>query len=200
MSIKNGFTIIEVLVGVFVLALMAAAVGVFQQNVYSLNGVFQSNLVAQREARQALDRMTAEIRPLALSSVGAYPISEASTTSFIFYSDIDGDGLMERMRYFLSGATLKKGTLKPTGSPPTYNPANEVIKDTAHNIANGAVPIFEYYDTNYNGAGAALAQPVNVLSVRLVKITIMIDDNPSKPPSPLTVTTQISMRNLKDNL
>jgi len=36
--------------------------------------------------------------------------------------------------------------------------------------------------------------------VRLVKITIVIDKDPQTPPGPMTLTTQISIRNLKDNL
>jgi len=36
--------------------------------------------------------------------------------------------------------------------------------------------------------------------VRLVRITIKIDEDPNRPPAALTSTTQVSIRNLKDNL
>ena len=67
-------------------------------------------------------------------------------------------------------------------------------------MANEATPIFDYYDTNYDGTTAPLAQPVSAIAVRLVKITLIIDKNSLRPPAPITMTTQVSMRNLKDNL
>jgi hypothetical protein len=41
---------------------------------------------------------------------------------------------------------------------------------------------------------------VSVPAVRLVKITVIVDANPAKMPAPRTFTTQVSLRNLKDNL
>ena len=38
---------------------------------------------------------------------------------------LDDDGLKEKIRYYLTGTTLKKGVIKPTGSPPVYLSANE---------------------------------------------------------------------------
>ncbi|KKU11800.1 MAG: hypothetical protein UX17_C0067G0002 [Parcubacteria group bacterium GW2011_GWC2_45_7] len=199
-----GFTVAELLVGIAIVIMIGAAVLAFQKNISSLNNFLSSNLIAQSDARKALKMMTAEIRPLSPSSTGAYPIAEAGTNSFIFYSDIDNDQLKERVRYFMEGTTLKKGVIKPTGEPLAYNPASENIIELAHDITNGLAdsitPIFSYYNTGYDGTTPPLNEPVDILAVRLTKITIIMDSNPSRPPGPITLTTQISMRNLKDNL
>jgi len=199
-KLNSGFSIIEVLVVIFILSLIGVAVATFQKDVFSFNTILSSSLAAQDEARRALRIITAEVRPLSPSSVGAYPIAEADPTSFIFYNDIDSDQLKERVRYFLDGKTLKKGVIKPSGNPLTYNPANEIISEIVHDVANGATAIFNYYDTNYDGTTPPLTEPVNLLAVRLVKVTIVIDKDPNRSPGPITLTTQVSMRNLKDNL
>jgi len=197
---KSGFTIIEVLVSIFILTLIVSVVYSFQKDVFSLNRIISDSLVAQEEARRNLKTMTAEIRTASPSSLGAYAIAQTATSSFIFYSNIDGDSFKERVRYFLDGTTLKKGIIKPSGAPLAYNPANETIIDLAHDVANTTTSIFSYYDTNYDGTTQPLAEPINVSVVRLVKITIVIDHDPLVSPGHITLTTQISIRNLKDNL
>lgn len=197
---QSGFSIVEFLVAMFILILMGLTIFYFQKDVFSFNGIISGVLNAQDETRRALKIMTAEIRTASPSSIGAYPVSEAATSSFIFYSNINSDSYKERVRYFLEGTTLKKGVINPSGSPLTYNPANETVSELVHDIANAATPIFSYYDENYDGTTQPLAEPINASEVLLVKITIIIDKNSARPPSPITMTTQISMRNIKDNL
>jgi len=197
---EYGFSIIEMIIGVFILGLITISLGTFQADIFSLHTVFSNNLVAQQEVRQAFKTMTKEVRPASPSSTGAYPIATASPTSFTFYSDIDDDNLYERIRYFLDDGALKRGVLEPTGIPLTYNPVNEVVNILVHDVVATTTPLFSYYDTNYNGASAALPEPVNILAVRLVKISVTVDRDTARPPPSMTATTQVSMRNLKDNL
>lgn len=197
---KSGFSVIEVLVSISILTLIGFAVYSFQKDVFSLNRIISGSLTAQDEARRALKSMSAEIRTASPSSLGTYAITETATSSFIFYSNIDNDPLKERVRYFIDGAILKKGVIKPSGAPLTYNPANEVVSELVHDVASSATSTFGYYDASYDGATQPLAEPIDISTVRLVKITIVIDKDPQQPPGSLMLTTQISMRNLKDNL
>ncbi len=196
----KGFSVTELLVGIFILTFIGIAVATFQKDIFFLNRFLSGSLTAQDEARRALKTMTAEVRPLSPSSLGAYPIAEANSTSFIFYSNIDSDSLKERVRYFLDGAILKKGVIKPSGTPLTYDTADEIINEIVHDVSNNATPIFSYYDTNYNGITPPIEEPINIPSVRLVQITILINKNSSQQPGIITLTTQVSIRNLKDNL
>jgi hypothetical protein len=197
---QSGFSVIEVLVSIFILTLVGFAVYAFQNDVFSLNRILSDSLTAQDEARRSLKTMSAEIRTTSPSSLGAYALEQTATSSLVFYSNIDGDSFKERVRYFLDGTTLKKGVIKPSGNPLTYNPANEIVAELIHDIANATTSIFSYYDETYDGTTQPLAEPINKNLVRLVKITIMIDKNPQTPPPPLVLTTQVTMRNLKDNL
>lgn len=196
----RGATLIEILVTIFIFSLIGFVIWAFQKDIFSLSDRLQGGLSVEQEVRKALKLMSAEIRSVSPSSVGAYPLAEVGSNSFTFYSDIDEDGLKERIRYFLDGDVFKKGILKPSGQPLAYNDGEEVVVDFVSAIVNGATTIFEYYDTNYDGTTAPLVAPINIPNVRLVKITLIVDRDPNRAPEAIELSTQISMRNLKDNL
>ena len=195
---KHGFTLVETLVGVSIFVLVMTAVAMFARNTWLYNTFVSSSLNNVDTMRSALKTMTTEIRTASPSATGTYAISQASATSFTFYSDIDTDQVKEKVRYFLSSGQLRKGVIKPTGSPLTYNPANEVVATLLSDVINAS--IFDYYNKNYEGTTAALAFPIDIASVRLVKITVTIDKDTIRPPPATTFSTQVSIRNLKDNL
>lgn len=195
---QKGITLIETLFGVAVFALVAIAIGTFSRNLWYYNRAIGNGLDSADAGRNLLKNMTTEIRTASSANTGAYTISQASASSFTFYSDIDDDGIRERIRYFLSGTNFQRGIIEPSGNPLTYNSANEVIKTIAGDVTNST--IFEYYDKNYDGSTAALTSPITIPSVRLVKMTITVDKDVNNPPAPMTFSTQVSMRNLKDNL
>ena len=198
-----GFSMIELIIGISLLLMIGVAIWTFQKDIFSLNSTISDSVVAQDDVRRIFKTITSEIRSASASSIGGYSIDSATSTSFIFYSDINDNGIKERIRYFLDGNTLKKGIVEPSGNPIIYNLANEKISEIVHNIRNidnNTAPIFSYYDTNYDGSTPPLADPVNILAIRLVKITVIVDQDTSKLPSAVTFTTQVSIRNLKDNL
>lgn len=199
-SESKGFTLIELLISMGIIVIVGLVVYAFQKDVFFLNRNILGNLTSQNEARRTLKSMSAEIRTTSPSSLGAYAISSASGSSFVFYSNIDDDSFKERVRYFLDGTILKRGVLKPSGDPLTYNLANEVVTELIHDVVNNTVAVFNYYDANYDGTTQALVEPINTSAVRLVKITVLIDKYPQTLPGPINLTTQVSMRNLKDNL
>jgi type II secretory pathway pseudopilin PulG len=193
----GGFTLIETLFGVAIFVLIALALTLFSRNVWVYNSFVSEGLTGTDAARQILKTMVSEIRTASVASNGAYAIDQANVSSFIFYSDIDNDNLREKVRYFLVGTTLQKGVIKPTGSPLTYNSADEKISILASDTTSLA---FDYFNKNYDGTSAALTFPINIPDVRLIKITVTLDKDPNRAPLPATFSTQVSIRNLKDNL
>lgn len=195
---KRGVTLVELLVAMFIMSLVVAAGFMLQNNIFMLNKVLFGTLSAQGEARQALRQFTSDIRTATPSSTGSYPIAQAGTSSVTFYANIDNDTLIERVRYFASSTTLKRGILKPSGSPLVYDAASETITDLVHGIANGTTSIFTYFDGAYDGSTTTtpLAQPVATQLIRLVKIYLVVDQDPKQPPASEVFTTQITPRNL----
>ncbi len=197
---QRGLSLAEIIVVAGLSALLISIVGLFQRNVFYLTGFLQSSITSSQNARAILRTMAKEGRSAAQSNTGSYTLAQVLPQTLSFYSDVDNDGLKERIRYFLSGTELRKGVIKPTGNPLQYISGNEVITILIVGVRNVGQNIFDYYDTNYDGTTAALASPVPVLSVRLVKISVIIDSDPNKSPISRTYTTQISFRNLKNNL
>jgi prepilin-type N-terminal cleavage/methylation domain-containing protein len=198
---KKGFTLVETILTIFIFSLMMAAVTFFARNIFYLNNIASNTLSVEFETRKVLKPMANEIRSASPSSLGAYPLETLATSTFTFYSDLDGNGVKEKVRYFLSNGSLKKGVIIPTGSPLTYNSASEVITTVVHDVRNTATTsVFQYYDTDYDGTTAPLPSPVAISVVRLVKVSLVVDADPGRPLREKTVTTQVSLRNLKDNL
>ncbi len=194
----GGFTLVETLFGIAIFTLIVGALTLFSKNVWVYNSFVTGGLADVDAARVVLKTLTSEIRTASGADTGAYVINVATASSLTFYSDIDNDGLKERIRYFLSGTSLLKGVIKPTGSPLTYNVANEKISTLVDKLANSI--LFEYYDKNYDGTTAPLSSPPNIPDIRLIKVTIILDKDPNRSPVPMTFSTQVSIRNLKDNL
>lgn len=197
---NKGFTLVEILVTMAIFSLILGAVGLFARDIFYYDNLFSSGLTSYEEAKKILQPVASEIRGASPSSLGSYSIEQASDTSFTFFTDTDNDGLKERIRYFLSDDILRRGVIAPSGSPSQYIQEDEIITDMINDLTNGVTPVFTYYDSSYNGSSEPLSQPVSVSDIRLVKITLIIDADPNRPPAPMEVTTEVSIRNLKDNL
>ncbi len=197
----NGFSLAEVIIAVAVGGAILIAVFNFGNSIFSFNSTAQENLNAQSEGRRVLKTIAKELRGTSPSSLGAYPISQAATSSITFFSNIDSDVNKEQVRYFLQNGSLKKGVIKPSGTPLVYNSANESIVTLISNVRNTAAsPLFQYFNSSYAGTSSPLSSPVPVTSVRFIKVSVEIDKYPNRSLGPVVVTTQVFLRNLKDNL
>ncbi len=197
---SSGFTLMEVMVVLGISIMVMGAALLLQRDVLKFNDVLHGAFTLQEQARRAFKQMSKEVRIINHAENGSYPIAEALSDSFIFYSDYDSDGVMERMRYYVSGTTLRKGVTEPSGVPAIYDSGNEEVVTIISELANGLTDVFEYYDESYDGQSGPLTTPFDLSDIRLVKMTVIIDSNGDRSPEPQTFTTQVSLRNLKDNL
>jgi len=200
-SIK-AFTLVETLLVASIFLIIMIGVTGFERDTFQVNTISSGSFSTAQGAQEILRTLVVQLRSASEGSDGSYPILTAGSTTLTFFSDINGDGKKERIRYFLSGTTLEEGIMEPIGTPLSYNNATETISYVAYNVRNlaSSTNIFDYYDDTYNGTSSPLTQPVSVSAVRLVKVTLILDLNPNQAPLPRTYTTQISLRNLKDNL
>lgn len=195
-----GFTLVEILVALAIFALLATLAARLQVNIFMQSDEGQKRIVAESEARSTLKNMIAEIRSAAPSNTGDYPIILASSSAITFFSDIDNDGLQERVHYYLSNRVLRKAVTKPTGSPYQYLDANEKIFFEINDVINTGGIMFEYFDRNYTGSSSPMTSPINISAVRVVHVIVTIDANPTRAPEPIIFESQVMIRNLKDNL
>lgn len=184
--------------GIFLLLIF----GIVELLIWGNHGkdVVWEQLSTQNEGRKVTEDFINNLRRASQSSIGAYSLEKADTQEIVFYSNMDSDSWVERVRFFLQNRIFKKGIIKPSGSPLTYNVANETVTDLVHDVANTSTPIFYYYDENYSGVtGTPMTYPVNISAVRMIGIKLLLDEKPNVTPAPLNVEAKTTVRNLKNN-
>lgn len=198
---ESGFTLIETMVAIFIFTILALGVSSLFTNIFTnSNGRFAA-ISDIDQAQMVATNFTNEIRIASTGNAGDYPINQASDTQIIFYSSYkQSTGIVARIRYYLSGKTLYKGVVIPSGSPLSYNLSQEKIQDVQNDVSNGGKPIFYYYDGNYNGSSTPLVQPVNVNQVKYVIMNMNILKQPNTSTTTFNISAGASIRNLKTNL
>ncbi len=196
-----GFTLIEIIVVIGIMGLISTGVIALVSSVFVQSTKQGTSIADTDQARKLSMKFTQELRNGIYGENGAYPLNSAGNQEIIFFSDVNNDGLVDRVRYYLSNGSLYKGVVVPTGTPYTYNLANEVATKIQSNVANGSNPLFYYYTDTYDGtSGTALAQPVNVAQVNFVKLSLTIYNKAASANTTYTITGGSSIRNLKTNL
>lgn len=171
---NKGFTLIEVIVAVGILGIIFVAMSSFQVNVHKYNNSASQSLQNSHDARSLIRVIVKELRTAKQGNDGSYPIAEASTSSIAFYSDIDDDGLQEKIRYYMLDNKLHREVTKQ---------GIEESSILVSNLQNGtSTKLFEYY-------GTSLANVNTIADIRMVKINILLSN---------LHTTQVLLRNLKD--
>lgn len=141
-------------------------------------------------ARKSMGVITKDIRGANTSEKGDYPILTAQENELTFFNDINGDDLMEKIRYYLDGINLIREIHLP-------GPANDYSVFSASStiatyVNNDDAPIFTFYDS-----GSAETDVIN--QIRMVRTYIMINVTPAIAPNDYVLESDVNLRNLKDN-
>lgn len=197
----RGMTLIEVLVAMAIFSFVIVVAGTFIVTSLRQNTIIWTGLHSQRDARRATQTMIDAIRKAETGSTGSYPIATASTTEFIFYANVLPNTLRERVRFTLADTTLIMGITAPTGSPLSYQSAQEQTSTLAQFVRNNesATPVFTYYGQEYMGTSTPLTHPLSITDIRAVGITLVIEENKDLSPVPIRANSLVQIRNLKSN-
>ena len=196
----RGFTLIEVLVALAMFALIAVAVGDLVIRSLRSNDVIWEQLETQHDGRAVLEQVVDDVRRAEPSSIGSYPIADATSSTLTFFANVDSDIGRERVRFFLDGTDVKKGVVQPSGNPINYSGEESIIvvaTDVVNTSSN--IPLFEYYDESYPVTTTPLTVPDELTDIRAVRVQLEIDSDPNASPVALHVETVVSVRNLKSN-
>jgi prepilin-type N-terminal cleavage/methylation domain-containing protein len=198
---REGFSLIELIFATAIFASVIFVVLSLNRNLSTIENLISQKLQSRQDLDQTFQMMVTEIRSAGNSSLGGYAIDAASTSSFVFYSDVDADGLMERVRYFLSGtSTVMRGVIKPTGNPLVYASSSEILGVSIENVVvSTSTPIFSYYDASFTGTESAMTSTAALADIRSVKVSIYADIKPKTSPKPVFFTNTITIRNLRTN-
>ena len=151
---SRGFTMVELLVVLIITSLVAAAMlGVYLSVVRSVADT-GNRVINQDDARTAINELARYVRMASSSASNQTSVSDAIALAqpqeLVLYADINGNGLADKVRFYLSGQTMKLATVAPntSTSPPTYPAYTTDGVIIMNGIRNGATAIFTYYQTN----------------------------------------------------
>lgn len=198
MKCRPGYSLLEVMISVVLVVTIFVIIVSALVRALRDNRAQQSALAAVDNAHQIVRSTVSLIRQTASSPTGAYPIIAATNTSLTFYTA--NGNVVQQARLFLDGTSLKLGRIQPDGNG-LYTTLPETVTTLLTGVYNGSQPLFQYFDKNYTGTNTA-ANPMTTIainSIRLVRMTVIFDDNLAAPPAASTIELQAQLRNLKDN-
>lgn len=200
-KIWRGFSLIELLVVGAITALLASAAFAITNTAFKGQRFALEQDQAVSEAREILFKMIAELREMRAGDDGSYPLVTVGSSELIFFSDVDRDNSIERVRYWLNGTSLHKEITEATGRPLRYGaiPTQNITLST--NIQNGAAPLWQYFNTDYptDVANNPLRDPIAIPQVTLLRVTLVVNVDPRRPPDNFTLSSLVHLRNTKKN-
>ena len=171
LNIKNqkGLSLIEMMVVVVILGLIVLGLVTFFTGGAKSWVAGQSQLTAQRNARQAMDRMVREIRE------GENVKTGSDDDTIVVSIPALGSELAYDVTYSLSDTTIKRGTTP-----------------LIDNVMISGEDIFEYYDSSgikYDSPDSTTLPTISKIHINL-KVDVDDDGNPD-----ITLNTDVNLRN-----
>jgi len=200
---QRGVSFIETLIAIGVFTFAVLAINTLMISFYRAYSFSFEQIAAINEARKGVETMVREIRESKTAEDGSYPLVEAGDSTFTFYGDIDRDGTVERVRYFLDGINFKKGVIEPSGDPPQYPLASESVSILSQFVRSSAgTPIFTYYNGDWpaDTVNNPLPTLTRLTDTKLMHIYLKVNVDPARPPDDFELESDTQIRNLKTNL
>lgn len=188
---KKAFTIIEIIVVVGLISAVSLLVTML------LTQSFKSYRI-KKQSIELEEKAATVMREFERSTRAATKINYASSSELNFFRFFDFESSSpSQVRYFQEDGKFKVGITGPSGSEPnvTYPVSDEKITLIIDDLQN-ADSIFAYYDDS----GNQLAEPFNLSDIKMIGLVIELDKNGDEPPAPMSETTKVNLRNMKDNL
>ena len=173
---EDGFTLVELLWASAITLVVLAALFAALSTGLSGSSMLGSKVQATDEGMTSMRLMERYIRQAAILS-----ICEENRIKFSINTGSEGSYNYEDVTFQILGTNLQF----------VRDSTSKVI---CRNVRNGTlgIPLFRYFDNQ----GEEILDPTLVKSkTTLIRITLIIDNNISEPPSPLYIGTDINLRN-----
>lgn len=199
----KAMTLVEMLIAIAVATIAMQGMTFLFLKTWDTNKFILEEGLASAAASHATNKMVIQLRGAQQAENGSYPIALADDFDLMFYVDVDNDGVIERVHYFLDLATdqLKVGVTDPdrTVQPATYVAGDQTVSIIANYVVNDATdPIFSYYNDNYPGdtTNNPLTTPAGVGVIQLVRVRLLLNINPVHAPDNIYIESFVDLRNL----
>ncbi len=199
----KGLTLVEMLVAIGIMTIgMVGFTLLFSGTWKSSKFILETGVTAVQVNRASAEIVN-NLRRVRQADNGDYPVESANDFDIEVYLDIDGDGVTERVHYWLDDTNdrLMRGVREPSlAVPPVYAAGDGTTSIIANYIVNEASqPLFYYYNENYPGdtVNNPLPTPAEIQDIRLVRILIRMNIDPIKAPDNINIESFVDLRNLE---
>ena len=204
LSVKTlrGLTLIEMVIAIAVALIVMEGFTYMLLKTWDTNKFILEEGLASAAASRATNRIVIQLRGVQQSDNGSYPVVSADDFDFTLYTDIDDDGVVERVHYFLDQVNdqLKVGVTDPNTAVPVAYPAGDTTVTVMTNyVVNEATdPVFFYYNGDYpsDTINNPLTTPASVGNIQLIKIHLFVNINPVHAPDNINIESFVDLRNL----
>lgn len=187
---------------IFILLIGLEGVSLLFVNSWKMNKFVLETGNASLIASRTVNMIVKDVRRARQADNGDYPIESGGNDDLQVYIDIDGDGMTERVHYYLSNGSIYRGVTKPNATlPVTYPAGDQTTSLLAQYISNTpADPVFYYYNEDYPSdiISNPLAAPISVQDVRLIKVHLLVNIDPVHAPNNINVESFAELRNLNN--
>lgn len=198
---NTGFTLIEISIATGLLAILIGVVSSYWYYVTQNYEFSMSEYQLVDRANQTVRQIASEVRQAREAMNGAYPLAQLDDNQLVFYADINGDGSVERCRYYVLNGSLKRGVVVASGNPPDYDLSTEKITTVVDGIDETQTPLFTYYNGNWPGDATNNPVPLLLrpLETRIITVMIPVIIHDSNGTHTYKTSSTIQIRNLKNN-
>ena len=202
---SSGVTIIELMVAAGIAAVLIAAMSLFVTRALDIPKQEIEQGRINEVARVQMERMSDAIRSATNfdgDDSGEYDggaerwIQVAQGDDISIYTDIDGDGVTEFVRYWLDGSDLWRRVMKIADDGLIERETIIIATDVQNKFINAAlwVSVFDYYSVG--GANAVQVNPLvaGLDAVGRVEITLIIDTDLEEGPEEGIFSTVVTPR------
>lgn len=187
---------------IFILLIGLEGVSLLFVNSWKMNKFVLETGNASLIASRTVNMIVKDVRRARQADNGDYPIESGGNDDLQVYIDIDGDGMTERVHYYLSNGSIYRGVTKPNATlPVTYPAGDQTTSLLAQYISNTpADPVFYYYNEDYPSdiISNPLTAPISVQDVRLIKVHLLVNIDPVHAPNNINVESFAELRNLNN--
>jgi len=199
----KAMTLIEVLVAIAIMLIGTGGFTLLFLRTWDTNKFVMEEGLASAAASRATNQVIIALRGIRQAENGDYPIEFADDFNLTVYNDIDNDGVVERVHYFLDQANdqMKIGITEPNLStlPVSYPTSDGSVTVMTNFVVNeSSNPVFLYYNDDYPGdtVNNPLPSPASVGNIQLVKVHFLVNIDPVHAPNNINIESFVDLRNL----
>lgn len=176
---ERGFTLVELLVSVFLLSLVLGSIYMALDSMQSSATGATERLVNLDEARVLMATVTKDIRSAARLTPTSSPFLLAADRELIFYSNISATQPPNQVRIYVDAdSRLVEEVIAPTGNNGNYQYNRPPRVRVVGAYVVSGYDIFSYFDAAGDELTARPMTAQDLLNIKSVEVTISIRSGP----------------------